>query len=128
MPWSMRCGHSAYTIWTCRLPRPRCGAQFRLRSNREKEYRMYAFSYVKAKSLQEVSDFLRSNPDARPLAGGMTLIPTLKARLAQPSHLVDIGGLEELKGIEAKDGTLSIGAGTKHHEVMVSSRVRETIP
>jgi carbon-monoxide dehydrogenase medium subunit len=89
---------------------------------------MYAFSYVKAKSLQEVSDFLRSNPDARPLAGGMTLIPTLKARLAQPSHLVDIGALEELKGIESKDGALVIGAGTRHGEVARSGRVRETIP
>ena len=41
---------------------------------------------------------LADPPDARPLAGGMTLIPTLKARLAQPSHLVDISGLEELRG------------------------------
>jgi carbon-monoxide dehydrogenase medium subunit len=89
---------------------------------------MYAFNYVKAKSLQEVSDFLRSNPDARPLAGGMTLIPTLKARLAQPSHLVDIGGLEELKGIESKDGALVMGAGTRHAEVARSARVREAIP
>jgi carbon-monoxide dehydrogenase medium subunit len=83
---------------------------------------------VKAKSLQEVSDFLKSNPDARPLAGGMTLIPTMKARLAQPSHLVDIGGLKELQGIETKDGALVIGAGTRHGDVARSARVREAIP
>jgi carbon-monoxide dehydrogenase medium subunit len=83
---------------------------------------------VKAKSLQEVSDFLNSNPEARPLAGGMTLIPTLKARLAQPSHLVDIAGLKELQGIDTKDGALVIGAGTRHVDVARSARVRETIP
>ena len=89
---------------------------------------MYSFNYVKARSLAEVSDFLKANPEARPLAGGMTLIPTLKARLAQPSHLVDIGALEELKGIEVKGGALVIGANTKHAEVAKSSRVKEAIP
>ena len=54
---------------------------------------MYQFNYVKAKSLKEAGEFLAGHPDAKLLAGGMTLIPTLKARLAQPSHLVDIGGL-----------------------------------
>jgi carbon-monoxide dehydrogenase medium subunit len=89
---------------------------------------VYSFQYVKPKSLAEANAFLKSNPDARPLAGGMTLLPTLKARLAQPSHLVDIAGLEELKGIESKDGVLAIGAGTRHVDVARSARVRETIP
>lgn len=89
---------------------------------------MYSFSYVKATTLKEVSDVLHAHPEARPLAGGMTLIPTLKARLAQPSHLVDIGGLEELRGIEVKDDALVIGAVMRHNEVMRSARVRETIP
>jgi carbon-monoxide dehydrogenase medium subunit len=89
---------------------------------------VYSFSYVKAGSLQEVSDFLKSNPDARPLAGGMTLLPTLKARLAQPSHLVDIAGLQELKGIEESGGTLTIGAATKHVEVARSDKVKQAIP
>ena len=89
---------------------------------------MYQFNYVKAASLAEVNDFLQANPDARPLAGGMTLIPTLKARLAQPSHLVDISGLEELKGVEAKSGTLAIGAAVKHVEVSRSRHVRDLIP
>jgi carbon-monoxide dehydrogenase medium subunit len=89
---------------------------------------VYSFNYVKANSLREVSDFLKANPDARPLAGGMTLIPTLKARLAQPTHLVDISGLEELRGIEVKGGRLVIGAGTRHYEVARSQQVRESIP
>ena len=89
---------------------------------------MYSFAYVKPRSLQEVSAFLQANPDARPLAGGMTLIPTLKARLAQPSHLVDLSGLEELRGIDVQGSTLTIGAGTRHSEVMRSERVRQAIP
>jgi carbon-monoxide dehydrogenase medium subunit len=89
---------------------------------------MYSFAYVKPGSLKEVSAFLQANPEARPLAGGMTLIPTLKARLAQPSHLVDIGGLKELAGIEVKGTTLSIGAGTRHHDVLRSDKVRSAIP
>ena len=89
---------------------------------------MYAFEYMKATSVREAADFMKANPDARPLAGGMTLLPTLKARLAQPSHLIDISGLAELRGIDAQGGTLSIGAGTRHHEVETSQRVRETIP
>ena len=89
---------------------------------------MYQFSYVKAKSLKEAGEFLAAHTDAKLLAGGMTLIPTLKARLAQPSHLVDIGGLKELRGIELKDGKLRIGAATQHHEVAVSSVVRQALP
>jgi carbon-monoxide dehydrogenase medium subunit len=89
---------------------------------------VYSFNYVKAKSLREVSDFLKANPDARPLAGGMTLIPTLKARLAQPTHLVDIAGLQELRGIDVKGGNLVIGAGTRHYDVAKSQQVRDSIP
>jgi carbon-monoxide dehydrogenase medium subunit len=89
---------------------------------------MYSFEYVKARSLTEAAELMKSNPEARPLAGGMTLLPTLKARLANPSHLIDISGLEELRGIDVKDGRLTIGAGTRHHEVATSQRVREAIP
>ena len=89
---------------------------------------MYSFEYIKPRSLDDAAKFIKANADAKPLAGGMTLLPTLKARLAQPSHLVDISTLEELRGIEVKDGVLAIGAGTKHQEVETSSRVREAIP
>jgi aerobic carbon-monoxide dehydrogenase medium subunit len=89
---------------------------------------MQPFSYVKAKSLKEAGDMLAAHADAKLLAGGMTLIPTLKARLAQPSHLIDIGGIAELTGIEAKDGKLTIGAATKHVEVAKSAVVKKAIP
>jgi carbon-monoxide dehydrogenase medium subunit len=89
---------------------------------------MYALNYVKAKSLKEAAAFLARNPEAKLLAGGMTLIPTLKARLARPTHVVDIAGLPELRGIAAKGGKLVVGAGSKHHDVATSSVVRKLIP
>ena len=89
---------------------------------------MYTLSYVKAKSVKEAAEFLARNPEAKLLAGGMTMIPTLKARLARPTHLVDIASLPELRRIEAKGGKLVIGAGTKHHEVATSAIVKKAIP
>ncbi|MCC7486588.1 MAG: xanthine dehydrogenase family protein subunit M [Burkholderiales bacterium] len=89
---------------------------------------MYALNYVKVKSVTEAVDLVAANPEAKLLAGGMTLIPTLKQRLARPSHLVDIGGLAELAGIEVKGGRLVVGAGTKHHEVATSAAVAKSIP
>jgi carbon-monoxide dehydrogenase medium subunit len=89
---------------------------------------VYSFNYVKAKSLKQAGELLAANPDAKLLAGGMTLIPTMKARLAQPSHLVDIAGLAELAGIEVKDGKLLIGAAAKHGEVAASAVVKKAIP
>ena len=89
---------------------------------------MYALNYVKAKSVKEATEFLARNPEAKLLAGGMTLIPTLKARLARSTHLVDIAGLPELRRVEVKGGKLTIGAGAKHHEVATSAVVKKAIP
>lgn len=89
---------------------------------------MYALNYVKAKTVKEAADLLSANPEAKLLAGGMTLIPTLKQRLARPTHLVDIGGLPELRKIEVKGGKLLVGAGMRHYEVAASATVRKAIP
>ncbi len=89
---------------------------------------MQNFSYVKATSIKHAGDLLAANAEAKPLSGGMTLLPTMKARLASPSHLVDIASLGELSGIEVKDGKLSIGAATRHVEVSRSAVVKKTIP
>lgn len=89
---------------------------------------MYPLSYLKASSLAEAQKLLAANPEAKLLSGGMTLIPSLKQRLAQPSHLVDIGKLAELKGIEVKGDRVVIGAATRHIEVATSEAVRKAIP
>jgi carbon-monoxide dehydrogenase medium subunit len=89
---------------------------------------MYAFNYVKPGSLSEASALLAREEGARPLSGGMTLIPTLKQRLSQPSHLLDIAGLAELRGIAREGDAVVIGAATRHVEVATSALVREAIP
>ena len=89
---------------------------------------MYALNYVRPKSLVEAAKFLAVHPEAKLLAGGMTLLPTLKQRLAHPSHLVDIAGLRELHEISFKNNMLSIGAGVRHHAVATSAVVKKAIP
>lgn len=89
---------------------------------------MYAFQYRKAKTLKEAAELLAKDDEAKPLSGGMTLIPTLKARLAQPTQLIDLNGLSELSGIEVKGDVLSIGAATRHHQVATSKVVKDAIP
>ena len=89
---------------------------------------MYEFTYIKPGSLPEASALLTSHEGAKPLSGGMTLIPTLKQRLSQPSHLVDLTGLADLKGIAVVNGRLEIGAATRHVEVANSRVVREALP
>ena len=89
---------------------------------------MYAFEYQRAGTVAEAASLLAKNPEAKLLAGGQTFIPTLKARLAQPSHVVDIGRIKELTGIEVKGNAVSIGAMTRHAEVAASVEVAKAIP
>jgi aerobic carbon-monoxide dehydrogenase medium subunit len=87
-----------------------------------------AVVYVRPSSLAEALDALGSNPNARPLAGGQTLINVMKARAAQPDLLVDLAGLEEVRGISESGGQLEIGAMTTYAQLMDSSEVYDTRP
>jgi aerobic carbon-monoxide dehydrogenase medium subunit len=90
---------------------------------------MYAFEYHRPSSLAEVASLLQSKPEAKLLAGGMTYIPTLKQRLAQPSDLIDLGGISELKRIFVDRGSqLVVGALATHAEVARSEDVRSWVP
>jgi aerobic carbon-monoxide dehydrogenase medium subunit len=81
--------------------------------------------YVKPGSVAEALEVLAANDGARALAGGQTLINVMKARAASPDMLVDLNGLEELKGIElAADGTLTIGAMSTYSELMASAEAK----
>jgi aerobic carbon-monoxide dehydrogenase medium subunit len=81
--------------------------------------------YSKPSSVAEALARLAENDGARALAGGQTLINVMKARAASPDALVDLNGLEELKGIDlAADGTLSIGPMTTYTELMGSAEAR----
>lgn len=90
-----------------------------------------SFQYVAPTSIGGVVDFLREHPgEAKVLAGGMSLIPLMKLRLASPAYVVDInrvGGLEYLK--ESEDGhSLLVGPLTRHHALESSPLVREKVP
>ena len=89
---------------------------------------MYAFDYKRPSTLQEAADMLRGAEDGRLIAGGHTLLPTLKQRLASVSDLIDLGGVSELRGISSDGGTVTIGAMTTHAEVAASSDVQSAIP
>src|SRR6059058_944393 len=82
-------------------------------------------AYAKPSSLAEALELLAADEGARALAGGQTLINVMKARAASPDVLVDLNGLDELKGIElGGDGTLTIGAMTTYTEVLASAEAR----
>lgn len=89
---------------------------------------MYAFDYHRPANLRQAAAMLQKNEDAKIVAGGHTLLPTMKQRLAQPSALIDLRGLSELRGVEKKGRAVVIGAMTTHAEVAASDLVRETIP
>src|SRR5262245_18149971 len=89
---------------------------------------MYQFQYFRPKTLDEARKLVASHADAKLLAGGQTLIPTLKQRLAQPTALVDLGAIAGMSGIKVASGAVVVGAGTKHHDVATSADVRKAIP
>ena len=89
---------------------------------------MYQTRYHRPGSVAEAAELLSKAEDGRYVAGGHTLIPTMKHRLAGPSDLVDLSRLSELKGISEKGGTVTIGAATTHYEVASSDAVRKAIP
>jgi aerobic carbon-monoxide dehydrogenase medium subunit len=89
---------------------------------------MYTFEYHRAESVADAAKLLASRPEAKLLAGGHTLLPTMKLRLAAPKALVDLGRVAELKGVERKGNALFIGAMTTHAEVADSGVVKSSIP
>ena len=81
--------------------------------------------YVKPSTLAEALDLLAGNDGARALAGGQTLVSVMKARVASPDALVDLNGIDELRGIELdREGKLEIGAMTTYSELIESAEAR----
>ena len=91
---------------------------------------MYApeFDYYRAASVAEASALLKKHPGAKLLAGGHSLIPLLKLRLAAPSALIDIGRIDGLRGVSVTDGTVRIGALTTHAELAASPELARHCP
>jgi len=89
---------------------------------------MRAFDYVRAETAAEATAYHAEAADARYLAGGQTLIPVLKQRLAAPTRLIDISRLPDLQGIAISDSQVTIGAMTRHGDVAAHARLAETLP
>ncbi|MBM3345786.1 MAG: xanthine dehydrogenase family protein subunit M [Betaproteobacteria bacterium] len=89
---------------------------------------MYAFKYQRARTLADAAAVLGKDGDAKVLAGGQSLVAAMKLRLAQPSALVDLGGIGELQQIKVEGGAVTIGAMTTHAAVAASAEVKKAIP
>ena len=88
-----------------------------------------SFDYTRAGSIEEALALLRDGGEkAKLLAGGHSLIPIMKQRLAEPGLLIDIGGIAELKGISCDGQVITIGAGTTHAELAASELLRSYAP
>ena len=89
---------------------------------------MYQFNYKKVETVQEAVNELSANPESKILAGGMTIIPTMKQRLASPEQLIDIRNIEELNFIREESNNIIIGSTTNHFTVSSSDLIKEKIP
>jgi carbon-monoxide dehydrogenase medium subunit len=89
---------------------------------------MTPFKLHRAKSLSEATKAFKAAEEGRFLAGGQTLIPVLKQRLAAPSDLVSLGGVAGLAGITASAEKITIGAMTRHADVAANADVRRLLP
>ncbi len=89
---------------------------------------MYPFKYHRPATVRQAVNLLARLDDAKPIAGGQTLLPVMKQRLASPAHLVDIARIDKLAEIAMKGRLLVIGAMATHAEVAASEVVRAAIP
>src|SRR5271169_4549568 len=77
---------------------------------------MKTFDYYRPNSVHEAVALLASGSESQPIAGGMTLLPTIKQRLAAPGALIDLSGIAALKGIDASAGAITIGASLANND------------
>jgi carbon-monoxide dehydrogenase medium subunit len=89
---------------------------------------MYSFAYHKPASVKDAAAAFGKGAESRYLAGGHTLLPSMKLRLVHPSDLVDLSGIAELKGVKVDGGTVTIGATTPHADVAFNAAVAKAIP
>ena len=89
---------------------------------------MKAFDYHKPSSVAEAAALFASGSEVRPIAGGMSLLPTMKQRLSAPSALIDLSGIPVLNAIGAGADISTIGAMTRHVDVARSPEVMKALP
>jgi carbon-monoxide dehydrogenase medium subunit len=89
---------------------------------------MYNFTFHRPTTVRQAAGLLARNPDAKLLAGGHSLLPVMKQRLAQPSALIDLSLVEGLDTIEQKGRSIVIGAMARHADVAKSPVINEVLP
>lgn len=89
---------------------------------------MYQTTYHRASSVDEAASLFAKGSEAQFIAGGQTLLPVMKQRLASPSDVIDLGKIKELIGVEASGDTLTIKAATPHYDVATSDAAKKAIP
>ena len=89
---------------------------------------MYQFNYHKPATVEEAAALFNSCEDGMYLAGGQTLIPTLKQRLASPTDLIDLSSVAGMSGISVSNGVVGVGAFTCHSAVAGSPEIRDILP
>ena len=89
---------------------------------------MYETTYHRPSSVDEAAALFAKGAEAKYLAGGHTLIPVMKQRLASPSDVIDLGRIKDLIGVEASGDTLTVKAATTHYDVATSGAAQKAIP
>src|SRR5215467_6077070 len=123
---------SAVRILSCLQPRKRFGQCSKTdNGSRPRSYRrfeMYNFAFHRPTTVRQAAGLLARNPEAKLLAGGHSLLPVMKQRLAQPSALIDLSLVEGLSGVEQKGRSIVIGAMTRHADAANSPVLQELLP
>ncbi|MGN6460523.1 MAG: FAD binding domain-containing protein, partial [Pseudolabrys sp.] len=89
---------------------------------------MYAFTYHRPTTVRQAANLLAKHPEAKLLAGGHSLVPVMKQRLAAPSVIVDLNKVEGIAGVEISGRSVTIGAMTRHADVANSPVLRDVMP
>src|ERR1700758_5264321 len=89
---------------------------------------MYETNYHRASSVDDAAALFAKGKEAKYLAGGQTLIPVMKQRLAQPSDVIDLGKIKDMIGVETSGDTVTIKAATTHYDVASNAGVQKAIP
>jgi aerobic carbon-monoxide dehydrogenase medium subunit len=89
---------------------------------------MYSTTYHRPSSVDEAAALFSKGKEAKYLAGGHTLIPVMKQRLASPSDVIDLGKIKDLNGVEVSGDTLTVRAATTHYDVAASAPAQKAIP
>ena len=114
-------------VWAA-LKKSRASCRTRHETRNKRRTAMYAFTFHRPQTVRQAAGLLTKNEDAKLLAGGQTLLPTMKLRLAGPPQIVDMTLIEGLSGIELSGRAITIGAMTTHYDVNTSPVVQQAAP